>query len=323
MKLRILTVLLAFILVIGMVPGAMATETENTAAAEETKPVRGEYECGDDLVWAYADGILTITGTGEMDDYEDEAPWAEYADEIDTVILSEEVTYIGARAFKNYDKLESVYFGEKLKEIGTEAFYSCEGLTSVELPATFKIFGESAFLGCANLKEIHCSGNFPSFRLNCLWDCYATIYYPVQKPWSEALIDQLEEAFKGRIKFLASDGTDPYAPETETTLPAETEATTEVPTEPVTEAPTEVTTEPATEATEAPTEDTAPAVTAAPETEAPTQMPQDTEEPVDEGDEKNNLLLTVIGVGVVVILVLVIALILALRQLKKGGKYSK
>lgn len=326
MKLRILSVFLTLLLVIGMVPMAMATENESAetaAATEETKPVRGEFECGDDLTWAYEDGVLTITGTGEMDDYEGDAPWAKYKDDMEAVILTGGVTYIGARAFKNYDALESVDFGSKLKEIGEEAFWSCEGLKEIELPSTFKIFGPSSFLSCKNLTAIHCEGVFPSFRLNCLWDTYATIYYPVDRPWSVSLIAELEEAFHGRIEFLASDGTDPYTPE-------ETTAATEETTVPETEAPTEIPTEatvPATEATvevtEAPTETAAPE-TEIPETEAPTEMTQAPTE-ADEGEpnaEENGIRLLVIGFGAAVVLTLVIALVMVLRQLKRKGKYS-
>ena len=120
-------------------------------------------------------------------------------------------------------------------------------------------------MGCANLKEFHCQGKFPSFKQNCLWDTYATIYFPADRPWGVEYIQQLEEAFKGRIEFLASDGTDPYEP---TEPPAETEAPTEVPTEQPTEAPTTVPPTTVPPATEAPAEETAPPILIMP---APTE----------------------------------------------------
>lgn len=316
-------VFLALVLMLGAVPVAMATETEaaeTTAATEATKPVRGEFECGDDMVWAYEDGVLTITGSGEMDDYEEDAPWAAYKDEIESVIFVGGVTYIGARAFKNYDSLKTVDFGAKLKEIGMEAFWSCEGLTEIELPATFKTFGESSFLSCNKLEAIHCSGTFPSFKQNSMWDCYATIYYPAEKPWSVNVIAQLEEAFKGRIEFLASDGTDHYIPVEETTVPAETEAPTELPTEAPTEAPSEA----ATEVTTVPAEETVAQTTAPAETEASTETTQMTQPSEEEKNaEETGIRFLMIGFGVAVGLTLVVAFVMVLRQLKKGGKYSR
>lgn len=312
---KMLTLLLAFVVIIGLIPVAMATEP-----TEETKPVRGEFECGDDLTWAYADGVLTITGSGEMDDYEEAAPWAAYKDEIEKVVL-DGVTYIGARAFKDFDELETVEFGSKLKEIGTEAFYSCEDLEKIELPATFKIFGESSFLGCTDLEEIHCSGNFPSFRLNSMWECYATIYYPAERPWQVSLIEELENAFHGRIEFIASDGTDHYVPTEATTAPAGTEAPTEVPTEAPTEMPTEAPTETTAPETEAPTVQTEPETTAA--TQAPTVPAEAPTEPAAEEEEEVSNRVVLLGMGIALALTIITALLLVIRRAGKKGKYSR
>lgn len=327
MKTRILTLLLAFMLVLGMIPGAAATET--TEATGETKPVRGEFECGDDLIWSYDDGVLTVKGSGAMDDYEDSAPWAEYKDDIEEVVL-EGVTYIGANAFRNYDELETVDFGSKLREIGPEAFRSCEGLEEIELPASFKIFGESSFMGCTNLKKIHCSGNFPSFRLNSMWECYATIYYPAERPWQVELIQQLENAFHRRIEFLASDGTDHYVPTEATTAPVETESpTTQMPTEETT-VPTEETTVPTeapTEVTEATTEVTEPETTAAVQTEETVQetvaQTVPTEPEVDEEAKGLSNQVVLLGMGIALALTMILALLLVIRQTLKKGKYAK
>ena len=317
MNKRILIFVLAFAVVLGMVPGAFATE-----ATEETKPVRGEFECGDDMVWAFDDGVLTITGSGRMDDFEADAPWAAYKDKIESVILTGGITYIGERAFRNYSKLKTVDFGKKLTEIGEEAFYSCVALTEIELPATFKIFGPSSFAKCKGLTEIHCSGVFPSFKLNCLWDIYATIYYPADRPWKVSLIEELEAAFHGRIEFLASDGTDHYNPEAsaETEVTEVTEVTTEV-TEAPTELPTTAPTEIPTEVTEPVEETTAPTVA---ETEVQTQ-PQQPEEtvPAEPVEDAQNLQFVVVALTALVVVLLVIILILVLRKPKKRGKYAK
>ena len=323
MKLRVLTLLLAVLLVFTGIPGAFATEvTEETT--EATKPVRGEFECGDDLVWRYEDGVLTVEGSGEMDDYEDAAPWAVYKDEINKVVL-EGVTYIGTRAFYDFDNLKAVDFGSRLKEIGKEAFRSCEGLEEISLPSTFKIFGESCFLGCTALKKIHCSGNFPSFRLNSMWECYATIYYPAERPWQVSLIEELENAFHGRIEFIASDGTDHYVP-TEATDAPETEVTetTQIPTEEPTEAVTEMPTEAPTEVTEAVTEPATEAPTEA-EAEAPatTEAPIRETEPVSPEKERLSNQAVLLSMGIALALTMIAALLLVIRKATRKGKYTR
>ncbi len=232
------------------------TEEKPTEAKPEEQGSWGEpSRCGDDLTWVFANGTLTITGNGAMDDFPDGAPWQNYRDEMNKVVLSGNVTTVGAGAFTDYDSLKTLDLGNSLVEVGSKAFSSCDGLTSVDLPGTFRVFGEESFSHCSKLESFQFEGGFPSFRLNCLWDTEAKLIYPASRPWPLKHIQELEEAFHGRIEFLASDGTDPYDPEAD--APKETQAPTEAPTK-----------EPATEPTQAPT--TAP--TQAPTT-APTQAP--------------------------------------------------
>jgi hypothetical protein len=325
-KLTIL--LLVLCLVLSGIPAAFATETEETTAPTETTvPVREPDQCGEDLRWKYEDGTLTVSGTGAMDDYtETQAPWAEHKEEIEKLVLSG-ATYIGAEAFRDYDKLTEIDFGYHIKEFGTRAFYGCDGLTMLQLPMSFKIFGEESLRACKNLKDIHCDGGFPSFRLNCLWESYVTIYYPADRPWPVSLVQELEEAFHGRIEFIDSDGNDPYEPTeaTEATeAPTENQApTTEAPTEKPTEAPTTV-----------PLETTQPPVTEAtqPEEEEPKQTQPQTEpettEPAPETDEKQAegvkiLKLAIIGVVSALALSVAAVLLLIFRRSGNRGKYQR
>lgn len=281
-----------------------------------TETAAAEGSCGENMTWSYGDGVLTIEGSGYMDDFEEDAPWADYKGEIKRVVLSGSIEYIGARAFTDYDVLTTVNFGNSLYEIGAEAFKSCDGLTVIYLPASFKVFGESSFSSCSNLTSIHCSGKFPSFRMNSMWNTYGTIYYPADKPWGVEYIEQLETQFKGRIQFLASDGTDHYNPE-EATEPV-TEAPTEAPTEPPTEAPTTAPTEAPTEApTAAPTE-TTPATL--PQTEPATEQIEETTPAAEEKPESKSWIgFVIIGAAAAFLLMGMIAVRVGSRK----GRYSK
>lgn len=306
---KLLTLLCSCCMILMLAAPVLATET-----GEPTTPVRAENECGEDMTWEFSDGTLTIKGSGAMDDFEEDAPWAAHKNDIKRVVLSGKISYIGARAFKNYDALETVNFGSSLYEIGTEAFKSCDGLTVIYLPETFKIFGESSFASCSNLTSIYCSGRFPSFRLNCMWNTYGKIYYPADNPWGTEYIEQMETAFKGRIEFLAADGTDYYQP-----TEAPTEAPTEVPTEAPTEPPTETPTEPPTEApTEKPTE----APTAAPTMPATAAPTEEATEPVispEPPESKSWIGMVIIGA---VALFLLLGMIIV-KATSRRGKYSK
>jgi len=270
--------------------------------------------CGEAIVWEYADGLLTIEGEGYMDDFET-APWEAFKDQITRLELKGGIAYIGARSFTNYDNLSTVNFGSALYEIGMEAFKGCDSLTVIYLPASFKVFGESSMSDCAGLTAIHCSGRFPSFRMNSMWNTFCTIYYPADKPWGTECIAQLEEQFKGRIEFLASDGTDHYQPVEETQAP------TAAPTAPPTEAPT---LPPVIAPTAPPTEAPTAAPTEAPVTEAPTapptEPPETTPAPVPQPESKSWIGLVIIGA--VLGFVLLGSIAAAISNFRRG-RYSK
>ena len=286
------------------------------AAASETGDVLASGALGD-FTWTLTGNTLTISGSGAMEDFTEDAPWLPYASQIQKVIFTGGVTYVASGAFADYDTITEVDFGDAMYELGKRSFYSCDGLTALYMPASFKVFGEDSLRACSKLTEIHCEGRFPSFRLNSLWDTYAKIYFPADRPWSVELIQQLEEAFHGRIEFLASDGTDPYTP----TAPTQetVEETTEPPTE-ETEATTEETTE---ETTQVTTEETLPPTTVPPETSTPeTTMPETTvptENPPAEAPSRYSPV-TLVLAAVVMVLCILCAGVLIIRS-HRGGKY--
>ena len=168
-------------------------------------------------------------------------------------------------------------------------------------------------------------GGMPSFRLNCLWDTWVNIYYPVANPWPLQHIEQLEEAFQGRIEFLAEDGTDPYTP-TEETTEATTE-TTEATTEATAEAATEPVTEPSTEAATAPAAEPSTVPATQPTTEAPTEpvvTQPPTEEPEPQRKEEAPGWIGAAIVGMSISLIGLGALLFGGRKKpRKGRKYSR
>ena len=72
----------------------------------------------------------------------------------ESVIIPEEVTSIGAGAFKNYASLKSVTIPEWVTNIGEEAFSGCSSLTSVTILEGVINIGKKAFSGCSSLTSI-------------------------------------------------------------------------------------------------------------------------------------------------------------------------
>ena len=116
---------------------------------------RQELTMMGDWGWELEDGLLTIRGTGPMDDFPwDGSPWEDYADSVTGIYVSDGITRIGDWAFKNCTNALSVRLPEGLTSIGTSAFEYCANLPAVELPSTLEQIGTEAFCLCVELRSI-------------------------------------------------------------------------------------------------------------------------------------------------------------------------
>ena len=111
---------------------------------------------GDNLTWVLTkDGILTISGSGEMTDT---VPWADYNQAILSVVMEPGVTSIGEEAFRDCSNLASVTIPEGVTSIGWGAFGCCNSLTSVTIPESVTSIGGWAFQLCSNLRSVEIKG---------------------------------------------------------------------------------------------------------------------------------------------------------------------
>ena len=146
MRKKILSILLAACLIFSLLPvSAMAAPT-----------VSGT--CGDNLTWTLENGVLTISGTGEMENYSPNngttAPWGENCSSIISVVISDGVTSIGRSAFYDCARLTSVTIPNSVTEIGYYAFYNCSSLISVTMPSSVTKIGYNAFEKCISLTSV-------------------------------------------------------------------------------------------------------------------------------------------------------------------------
>jgi len=111
--------------------------------------------CGDNLTWTLTDdGVLTISGTGDMYDYtnENSPPWPIY--ESKTVIFEEGITSIGTNAFLGISIKNELVFPSTLKVIGDFAFCWSEISGDIVIPESVTTIGEGVFDDCLNLSGI-------------------------------------------------------------------------------------------------------------------------------------------------------------------------
>ena len=127
--------------------------------------------CGDNLTWKVdANGLLTISGTGAMYDYEWEnpAPWHVYNEQIYTVLIEEGVTNIGALAFSDCINMTGIVIPDSVTSIGYAAFNACSSLTNITIPDAVTSMEDAAFYGCSNLQSIE----LPAGLTNIAWSLF-------------------------------------------------------------------------------------------------------------------------------------------------------
>ena len=110
----------------------------------------GDPACGDDLTVKLEEGVLTISGTGDMYNYTNEmAPW--YAGDmhlgITEVVIEEGVTGISGAAFALCTALETVTVASTVTSIGGYAFQDCSALTQITFLGGAPEIDETAFYG--------------------------------------------------------------------------------------------------------------------------------------------------------------------------------
>lgn len=142
-----------------------ATEAaeETTEATEETvaqiiaRDAAMAYSgtCGENLTWTLDENTLTISGTGDMDDFAShESPWDDYESHIHYVVIEDGVTGIGDYAFYFLQGIKSIELPETVTRIGDDAFYYCENLTAISIPDNVDCIGSGAFSYCRRLLSI-------------------------------------------------------------------------------------------------------------------------------------------------------------------------
>ena len=89
--------------------------------------------CGENLTWDLTNGVLTISGTGEMTNWSSpsDVPWS-YSSSITNVIIGDSVTSIGSYAFFSLENMTSVTIGNSVTSISNQQpFDYCNNLTNV------------------------------------------------------------------------------------------------------------------------------------------------------------------------------------------------
>lgn len=167
---------------------------------EETQPLAADGAlsgtCGMDgaeVNWLLADGVLTVSGSGAMDDYitladfvtgevssSNVQPWYSYRGRIREVVIENGITVIGYNAFADCYNLKKVTIADTVKKLRHNAFANCTSLDdinmgsgietletdifygaaaeSLTLPKSLKTLSDASLIGMFSLKNIYVEG---------------------------------------------------------------------------------------------------------------------------------------------------------------------
>ncbi|MGN0519042.1 MAG: leucine-rich repeat protein [Acutalibacteraceae bacterium] len=142
---RVTSVLLSLLMVIGLfsaVPTAYAA-----GILDGTLDGGITYELDDE-------GTLTITGSGEMPDFDlaTYAPWYSNRYNVKKIVISEGITSIGKYNFTNLYYVTDLTMPGTIKTIGYGAFMNCIGLPEIVIPDSVVSIADRAFM---NNTELH------------------------------------------------------------------------------------------------------------------------------------------------------------------------
>jgi len=129
--------------------------------------------CGENLTYAIEGTTLTVSGNGEILDYnESDRPlWSGHSLVIKKVVIEEGVTKIAFNAFTYFRALEIVEIPDTVTYIDNNAFSNCEKLRAVELPKGLTYIGDGAFRNCKSLEEIHIYGAVDEIGIEAFAGC--------------------------------------------------------------------------------------------------------------------------------------------------------
>ena len=145
--------------------------------------IAGGDDCGNDCHWSLDnEGKLSITGSGNMDDYLNtnvelikSTPWTDYKNEIKSVDI-QGLNNVGSGAFFYFNKITSINIGDTVNNIKFRAFQGT-ALTSLTIPETLTQIGKDSFRTYTH-KEIIISAESNMEEWN--WDAFNDQDNPIE-----------------------------------------------------------------------------------------------------------------------------------------------
>ena len=173
MKRKMLGMFLATVLMFGAFDVTYGATIENTVTTQSTSAtIVKSGKCGDNVTYTLdSDGLLTISGSGDMYSLSyGKSPFCNNCD-IKKVVIEKGVTSIGDYAFQGCSNLISIEIPSGVTSIGIYAFSSCSSLASIKIPDSVTSIEGYAFRGCSSLTSIEIPSGVTSIGIYAFSSC--------------------------------------------------------------------------------------------------------------------------------------------------------
>ncbi len=114
--------------------------------------------CGDDASWTLKNGVLTISGTGQIDDgrYYGNSYYSIWQEmQVESVVVKEGITGIGKGTFAMCSEMQSIVLPSSVQSIGEVAFGGCKKLKQIDIPKGVTSIGATTFGQCNSLTSVN------------------------------------------------------------------------------------------------------------------------------------------------------------------------
>jgi hypothetical protein len=163
----------------------------------------------EDVTATLSEGVLTISGTGEMQDWSPVlvSPWRDlsYKNEVNEAIIEEGVTNVGENAFAECSNLTSVTLPESMKKISEGAFAMCASLSSINILC--ESIGNFAFVECRNLSSVEFSENIKNIGEGAFLNCQNLTLITFKNPVPPTIGD-LNFEYLRQIQCVVPEGSE-------------------------------------------------------------------------------------------------------------------
>lgn len=129
--------------------------------------------CGRNATWALGeDGVLTISGNGDMYDYQYGLPdWYELRAYVTAIVIEDGVTRLGDYAFCYTSNATEVSIADSVTTIGQGAFESCHSLAEVSIPSGVTGLENYVFYNCGALQNVTLPVGVTSIGDRAFYNC--------------------------------------------------------------------------------------------------------------------------------------------------------